>query len=393
MRTALLVAALSLVGCSSSEDATPKVDAGVDAPAPTLASFELEQSFTIASGGHLAFPDLARLADGSLLLVYRKGATHVDASGRIMKQFGSADGTSWSDPEVLYDAPDIDDRDPSVTVLHSGDVLVSYFQYLTEALSGGTLATHHVFLGRSTDGGQSFGPFTQIDGGSMSPSSPALNADGLWVDAQGTLLEVEACSSPVVELGSKLVLPVYGGHPLNLAKLAAMPRSQVSFLVSTDGQTFTQEAVLALSDVWLQEPALLPLSNGTTLLQVRTASGASPSSPGPLMQSTSTDLATWSAPEGLGFVGHAPSLIELPGGLVLSAYRWLDDAFSEERVSFSWSLDAGTTFSAPIDVADCGGVECGYPSMVSLGADRFLLVYYAPGGSSIEGVIYHYTLS
>ncbi len=392
-----LVAFLAACGSGDESPATKSTDAGIDAPAPTRASFAVEQTFTIANanGGHLAFPDLARLKDGQLLLVYRQGASHVDASGRIMKQFGSANGTTWSDPEVLYDAPGIDDRDPSVVALSGGDVVVSYFQYKTMALPDGTMAVHHIFVGRSVDDGKTFGPFAQIDGGSMSPSGPHLDSAGRWVDDQNQALVVRACSSPIVELGGQLVLPSYGGNPLNLSNLAATPKSRISLLVSKDGQTFSEQPILtdAVPDVWLQEPALLPLESGTTLLQMRTASGSSPSNPGKLMQSASTDLQAWSEPTSMPFVGHAPSLAELSSGLVLSAYRELDDAFTEEWVSLSWSLDDGATFSAPIQVADCGGVECGYPSIAELDSERFLLVYYAPGGAAIEGVIYHYTLS
>lgn len=373
------------------------LDAAPDAPKPTQASFKVEQTFAIASttNGHLAFPDLTRLADGRLMLVYRQGASHVDASGRIMKQFGASDGVTWTTPEVLYDAPGIDDRDPSVMTLSNGDVLVDYFQYKTVSTADGTMAVHHIFAGRSSDNGKTFGAFAQVDPGSMSPSNPHLDTAGLWVDGQSQPLFVWACSSPIVELGGQLVLPAYGGHPLNLANLAASPKSRISLFVSGDGQSWTAEPVLTndAASSWLQEPALLPLSSGTTLMQMRTADGTSPSNAGKLMQSTSPDGKSWSPPGSLPFVGHAPNLVELPGGLVLSAYRLLDDALTKESVAMSWSLDDGGAWSDPIQVADCGAVECGYPSMIELSPGRFLLVYYAPGGTSIEGVIYSYSLS
>jgi hypothetical protein len=394
-RAAWLVLPLAIAACDSGATA-PQSDAGPDAPTPTTASFEVEQTITIASTttGHLAFPDLTRLRDGRLMIVYRQGKSHVDVTGRLMKQFGTADGTSWSAPEILYDAPNVDDRDPSITTLSNGDVLVNYFQYVTLALADGTLAVHHVFVGRSTDDGASFGPFVQVDPGSMSPSNPTLNGAGKWVDGANQELVVHASSSSIIESGGQLVLPAYGGNPLNLANLAATPKSRVSLFVSADGASWTEQPVLTndATDSWLQEPAILQLASGTTIMQMRTALGSSPSNPGKLMQSTSTDGTAWSSPAPLPFVAHAPELVQLGSGLVLSAYRQLDDAYTHEWVSFSWSLDGAGAWSDPVQVFDCGAVECGYPAIVELDSDHFLLAYYAPGGTAIRAVIYRYTL-
>jgi len=403
LRRALAVGALALVGCGTSSpagsdggaDAASAADAP-DAFVPTSATLTTLQTITIASGmGHLAFPDLTRLPDGRILLVYRRGASHVDPTGRIMKQFGSPDATTWTAPEVLYDAPSIDDRDPSVTTLANGDVMVNYFQYVTQQAMGTTLATHHVFVGRSTDGGKTFGAFTQVDQGTMTPQGPTLNGAGIWVDANAQPLLVGASSSAIVEIGGRMVLPVYGGNPLNLTNLAATPKSRVSLYTSMDGVAWTENPVLASDapDSWLQEPAVLPLASGKTLMQMRTATGTSPGNAGKLMQSTSGDGAkAWSAPSSFPFVGHAPELAQMKSSLLLSGYRELDDALTHEWTSLSWSLDEGLNWSAPIRVRDCGAVECGYPAILELEDGKFLYAYYAPGGTAIVGVIMQATL-
>ncbi|MBI5534968.1 MAG: exo-alpha-sialidase [Deltaproteobacteria bacterium] len=407
---------LLMLGCSSSSDSPPAStpsdqdaaaqeggnddvtteDAPVEAPAPTKATFVSEQSITIASTttDHLAFPDVTRLKDGRILLVYRQGASHVDATGRIMKQFGTADGLTWTQPEVLYDEKDIDDRDPSVTTLSNGDVLVDYFQYKVMKLADGDMSVHHIFVGRSSDDAATFGPFTQVNPGSMSPSNPKLSSTGRWVDDTNQELMVQACSSAVLEVGGELILPAYGGNPLNLKDLAHCPKSTITMYTSTDGVKWAEKPLtFDLLNTWLQEPALLRLANGTTLMQVRTAKGASPSNPGKMMQATSTDDAkTFSALTSFPFVGHAPELAQMKSGLVLSGYRQLDDAYTQEWVSFSWSLDDGKTWSEPVQVEDCGAQECGYPSILELDSQRFLFVYYAPGGAAIQAVVYKYTL-
>jgi hypothetical protein len=375
-------------------------DAGVDtapsdAPPPPVVgiTFTAEQTFTIRDSGgkHLAFPDVVRLGDGRLLLVYREGGSHVDGTGRIMKQVGSADALTWGDPEVLHDEPAVDDRDPSIARLANGDLLVSYFQYVRQSTTDGVVALHHDFVGRSTDDGATFGAFAQADPGPMADPAASLDADGRWIDGTGAPIVIMAASSAIIEVGGRLALPAYGGPALDLANLADATRSHLSIYWSDDAVTWT-EAVVApgvATDTWLMEPAILRLDDGTILMHVRTAAGTSPSSPGNLWQTTSTDDgATWSEYRDLGFVGHAPELLQLRNGVVLSAFRWINQAFTAEAVSFVHSLDRGATWSEVQQIVDCNATECGYPGLIELDGDKLLVVYYAPGGVAIDATIY-----
>lgn len=65
---------------------------------------------TAQDGEYLAFPDLVRMDNGNLWLVYRKGKTHVGNDERLMKIAGSSDGLHWGKNELLYDHIQIDDR-------------------------------------------------------------------------------------------------------------------------------------------------------------------------------------------------------------------------------------------------------------------------------------------
>ena len=366
-------------------------DGGV--PPVNAISFQEEQRLTIADGmGHLAFPDITRLGDGRILLVYRQGASHVDTTGRIMKQFGTADGRTWTTPEALHDEPGIDDRDPSVATLADGRVMVTYFQYRILPRAGGNLYLHQVYAGFSTDQGATFGPFSKITPGPMGNSGASLDASKLWVDLQGNHIMVSAASSPAIELGGRLVVPAYGGHALNVANLAGAPRSRISLLISATAAGSSWDEVPVLKDegprVWVQEPVLLQLKSGDLLMQIRTATGDSPSSPGSMAQSRSSDNgASWSPWAPFGFIGHAPNLCQLKNGVILSAFREINQAYTREWVSYIYSLDDGTTWTAPIRLEDCGAAECGYPSMLELDGDRVLIVYYSAGGVAIKGVI------
>jgi hypothetical protein len=394
----LLAVGAALQGCGGgdTESRAPQ-DAGAEAEAslPPITAVTLTQAetFTIAEGGgdHLAFPDITRLSDGRILLVYRRGASHVDATGRIMKQFGSADGKTWSTPEVLLDTASIDDRDPSVATLANGDVLVNHFEYRTQSTPSGSLTLHQTYVSRSTDQGATFGAPQELGTDPLAVTAPAL-VSGEWQDGQGHALMVTASSSAVVESGAQLWVPVYGGHALDMSHLSTMPKGRVSLYGSTDGgQSWAASAVMPedAADLWLMEPALLSLGQDRLLMQIRTAKGSSPSAPGNLLQTRSEDGGkTWSAYQDLGFPGHAPELLRLANGVLVSAFRELDAAFTHEWVSYMTSVDDGLTWSDRVHVRDCKATECGYPGTLELDGNRVLLVYYAPGGTSIEGVLY-----
>ncbi|MBU1069989.1 glycoside hydrolase [Myxococcota bacterium] len=343
--------------------------------------------------GHLAFPDVAPLADGRLLLVYRQGDSHVDATGRLMKQFGTTDGTIWSTPEVLLDVPGIDDRDPSITRLSNGRLQVTWFQYRGQSMGLDTVYLHETFRSESLDEGETWSDPVQMTPGTMNLATGAgLNAEGRWVDADGALVVVHASSAPMVEHGNDWILPNYGGNALNLNNIANCLRSQISLFFSHDmGQTWEERPVLpdAVPSVWLQEPSLLITRSGRQLLHVRTAYGTTPSTPGDMAQSVSLDDgATWSSWQPFPFVGHAPDLFQTSHGALLSAFREINDAFTQEWVSLISSTDDGNTWTAPLRIADCGAIECGYPSFAELDSTHLLVVFYGPGGTTIEGVIY-----
>jgi hypothetical protein len=385
-------------------DAVVDADATAqDAPGPASISFELDhvvQLTTVASSAeHLAFPGVVRLPDGRLMVVYRKGNGHVDPSGAVMMQFGTADGETWTAPEVLYDKPDMDDRDPSVAVLPNGDVVVDYFQYATFKFGGQSLTVHSIFFGRSkmnADGALGpFGTFVNVDGGDMAPDAASINADKLWVDSHDHPFIVKACSAPTRSIGGRLVIPAYGAEALNLAALAGAPRSRISFFESADdGKTWTERFVNPDQEAkrWLMEPALLELASGRQLLHIRTAAGNSPGNLGNALQSVSDDGGkTWSAWQDLGFIGHSPDLYQLSNGVVLTAARELNSQGSQEWVSLRASLDDGNTWGEQFQVKKCGATECGYPSIVELAGDRVLVVYYGPGGTSIQAAILRYS--
>jgi len=346
-----------------------------------------------AASGHVAFPDVARLPSGEILLVYREADEHgVDPVGRIVRQVGAPDALDWSDPMVLHDTPDVDDRDPSVTVTAAGDVLVNWFQYVYEDRVNGVLGVHQVFFGRSDDLGMSLAETSMVPDGSMTFPGAYLGADDLWTDAVGDPVVVTACSSPIREIGGTLFVQNYGGFAWNTTNPAA-PRSRISLFASGDGGGVWAELPIAegqAPDTWLQEPALLALGPNRWVVQLRTAEGASPGYAGNLWQTVTDDGgASWSGYEDLGFVGHAPYLYALSNGVLVSAFRWLNDAFTSTNVNFIYSMDRGATWSDMISILAPQVVEVGYPSILELEGGKMLVVFYV-GGVTIRGAIYDF---
>lgn len=341
-----------------------------------------------SSSNHYAFPDIVKLSTGGFMLVYRMGSGHAEYTGKIIAHY-SDDALKWSDPEVLMDDNSIDDRDPSIAVLSDGSIAMNWFRYRYPA-DYTEPWMHHIMFSAGNKSGTQFKEAVQVDEGVFDLSGEAeLNDDGIWIDGDGNEVKVYASSSSVVESDGSIIIPAYGGNSLNFNSMSKTPKGPVVFFISSDGGTsWKMEPVEAQIPeyTWVQEPALLKIDEKKWILQVRTAYGASPGAKGDLMQSVSNDGGlTWSAYKSLGFVAHAPELIRLDNGVIVSSFRWLDWGFSlkREAVSMIYSLNNGEAWSDVIEIFDCGLAECGYPGMVELDNDRLAVVYYLPGGAGI----------
>ena len=375
-------------------------DTGADSGKATVSSIKFnvpEEASTVADdSGHFAFPDVVRLESGKLMTVYRNGGTHADKSGAIIVSL-SNDGVNWGEPDILLDDPAIDDRDPSITVFSDGRVGMNWFKYRYPA-DYSEPWVHHLFFAVSDKSGLKFGEHIQVDGGVFDYSETAvMDENGIWLDDEnGNEVTVAASSSSMVEDGEKIIIPGYFGNALNWQSMSKTPKTRVVLYESSDGgKTWTPNEVKAEIDekTWLQEPALLKVTDKRWILHVRTGVGASPSNKGDLVQSVSEDGGkTWSAYKSLGFVAHAPELLKLENGVIISAFRWLDwgTSVNREAVSMVYSLDGGETWSDLIEILDCGKAECGYPGMVELPGNKILIVYYTPGGKSIESKIIYF---
>jgi hypothetical protein len=128
-----------------------------------------------------AFPSVARLANGSLMVVYRQGSNHYVARDGFIRSTISTDlGKTWSAPVTVIPAlSGTDYRDPSISASNDGSTLyLTFFKATTAVGAAGS------FFRASTDGGATWSAEVRIDPGlpSSAITAPAVSfADGSLV--------------------------------------------------------------------------------------------------------------------------------------------------------------------------------------------------------------------
>lgn len=312
----------------------------------------LEVCTDAGAGGYEAFPDICRTDDGTLLCVFYAGYAHVSVrsekwprGGRVCLVRSEDEGKTWSDPEIVIDTP-LDDRDPSISQLSNGDLLVTYFDRDPDRKPGA-----RVFITRSTDGGETW----------QEPQHVPLP-----IDAE---VASTAVSEPVTELDDgTLLLPVY-----YVPREPDSPHYKSAVLRSRDmGETWPEAAVIEdAGGARVCEPSIEPLPDGRIYMLLR---------PSMHWSVSHDDGVTWSEPQELGIEGDAPNLLLTDNEILLAGFRHPPT----HSTSVAWSSDYGKTWNGPKIIDRVGGA---YPSFVQLPDGRVFMVYYTEGGgSNIRGI-------
>lgn len=262
------------------------------------------------SAGYKAFVTKV-YRDGRWHMVYRQGTDHfTTGDGDLMYRYSDDDEKTWSAAVVLVaHSAGHDVRDPSITALSNGRLLVGYDDRLT---SGGVYCTLKVI--HSDNGGQSW---------SSAYSAPA---SGMAYEAAGT--------SPGVQLpiNGNVLLPIFGAQLSTDFLFAAV-------LISADGGlTFpTQVTIASSGSRHFAEPTLVQLSSGELVCFMHDASTT-------IYRSVSIDGGqTWSAATAvLTAVGRTDVVEIWPGVLFMSCRD--SGANGYQRVTTSW--DKGVTWGA-----------------------------------------------
>lgn len=330
-----------------------------------------------------AFPDLAQLDDGRLVVVFReadlgqdllgRGYDHLDSSSRITSLTSTDGGHTWGRYRVLYNSEDCGEQDPSITQLRDGRLMINFFRwrvvspdqkdrlfYPTLELTNGHWADFE-------------GPFViaSADDGATWDTEP--------VAVDPAPLPRAGCSDAVLELAdSTLLLPAYGGEPGSTVNRAYVVRSYDGGGIWGEPATIAQHPEAKLS---FEEPALCEVDGGRLLAMIR--SGVYRVGYEYLYRAFSDDGGlTWHSLTQTPIWGHPAHLLHLADGRILCTYGYRREPFG---VRACLSLDGGHTWDIENEIVlrdDGANTDLGYPSSAQLPGGDILTAYYFNQGST-----------
>jgi hypothetical protein len=302
------------------------------------------------------FPDVVRLADGTLLAAYREGAGHVSHEGRICVVNSGDGGRTWSLPRIAVDGP-YDDRDPKLGVTPDGTVVLSYF-----VIDWSTRPRHTVlgtYARRSDDGGRTW-------------SEPAAVGTRLgWAASHGGAAQTS---------GGDLLLPLYGAAAPGRQQRTTVARS------ADGGRTWPVEAETPLAEadgVHLQEPTLTVLHDGEVVALIRTTAEHAY-----LARSTDSGR-SWTPPQETDLPASSHHALALSAGEALVTYGDLSHRFSPRRETVGRLVRRpGQTWDGYQDVQiyDSGHKDQANPSSVETAPGEYLTLGFDVTAATVVAV-------
>ena len=324
------------------------------------------QSFRVITtegpwGNYEAFPDVCRLKNGDLFVVFYAGTGHVTlpsdqspTGGSVYGMRSSDQGKTWTKPSLVIDTPQ-DDRDPHVCQLANGDLLATFFTRSVEKKGDLSLEVGHVWVVRSTDNGRTW------------DKEPTSVAPTPYDDYKG--VSSVFISGPPVQLeGKHVILPVYGTISSRHYETAII-HSKDFGKTWGDASRVDPEQSAGFSYGFC-EASVARLAGGRLIIVMR---------PG-MHQSYSSDQGyTWSKATQWPHRGDAPTVIRTKDNVLVCAHR-------HPGTAASISTDDGATWSAPWQIDTVGGA---YPGLAELDDGSIVSIYYEEGaGSNIREAIF-----
>ena len=295
------------------------------------------------------WPTLTRLHSGELLVTYSGGReAHVCPFGRVEIIRSADNGRSWSWPQTVLDTP-IDDRDSGVCETPAGSLLVTTFT---------SLAYEDVLQKADGWDSQRLARWRAVN--LRAPAERRKELLGTWMlrstDSGLTWpapyrVPVNSPHGPIAASGGRLL---YAGKALWDSG------RKVGFCESTDdGVTWR----------WLSD---IPARPGDAVVEYHELHAVEARE---TLQCESSDGGhSWTTPHPIGVWGMPSHLLRLRDGRLLMTYGYRHAPFGNlARVS----EDHGRTWSEALVISNDGaGPDLGYPSTVELPDGDFITVWY-----------------
>lgn len=340
---------------------------------------------------HAAFPSIARLKNGQLLLAFRRArdcawlidsekrreldftsrVDHLDSRSHIALINLDAKGRPLSDEvDCLPMDPEAGDQDPSLLVLENGQVLLSSFSYYPLPSDIAPHVKGARTLGNSEDHFLFWGSHVSIRKADSRtwryhhlflPPSPAPDRA---ISPNGAKCIAGASRGQATEWNGKLWVPVYGES-----------RHAAAVYQSSNGKDWHFHAIIACDStgtIRFQEPALCADPNAGLVCFMRTA-GADKDY---LATTVSRDGAHWSEPKLHNLTGHPHHPLRLRDGRVLLTYGFRSQPSGVRAVILDQPT-ADPDLAREWIIRDDGlGSDLGYPWSTQLADNTILTVYY-----------------
>jgi hypothetical protein len=338
-----------------------------------------------------AYPVPCALGAGAVLCVYRRGREKHSLDGVLVAQQSEDGGSSWSDPTVVFDGMG---KNPPESV-HTGaacripDGRIGAFFTTVEATTPDTYVfsdegkalPQHLYVSESRNGGRTW----------LAPTEHRL--EGI---PRNHYLGVR----PVLMPDGNLLIPVEA--------LGKCGQSMVFAAFSPDGGRTLKPAVACVADpsgeTGYGDPRLALLDDGSVVMLLWTYRQATEETLA-VHRSTSIDGGrTWSAPRSTLVEGQIMTPLQLGRGGMIAAStvrtgrhgirlwfsrdqgrswepdscRQMWDPYDEKLLGTVIAPDRSTSRGPGEKIwAALPGFTFGYPDLVRLGEDTFLLTYYA----------------